>query len=362
MGLHGLRKKGRQIDLREPGFAGLRHLQEVAQQRIQPVDLLQDGGERRLASRAVGDGQRVFGLQPHRRDGVADLVGEARRHPPESGEPLGGGGAAALQRKPFAGDVERVDEAVELWRAGARQDRQVDRAAPSLAQGRFDSVDLARPDIEQAGQPGRRAEDRQRQQQEPGEKLIVGRAFRGEGPRHGPSGEPHERAAQRTGLNDQDLGPPALPDRGGTTGAQRLGIDLADGVEFGGRKIGLRSGAFIGREGIGEGARIGLPDAALDADRAGQGALYHGRELLLQGIVDLAAAPAGDEELVAIGEIAAGARGQLLGAGEAGIRGLLEGFEQQIAGGDAGGHQHDPESEQSGAERAHAPENARGGE
>ena len=99
MALDRSRQESLEIDLREPGLPRLCHLQEVAQQDVEPVDLLENGVQGRFAARAVGNCQRVLRLQPHGGDRVADFVGEAGRHAAERRKPLGGSSAAALQRR-----------------------------------------------------------------------------------------------------------------------------------------------------------------------------------------------------------------------------------------------------------------------
>src|SRR5207237_10520477 len=115
-----------------------------------------------------------------------------------------------------------------------------------------------------------------------------------------------QRSAQRAGMQQQGLRARLLSQAGRPAGMQSLGVDFADRIQLRGGKIGLRTRTLIGREGVGERACIGLPDAALDADGAGECDLNQCRELLLQPIVDLPAGPTGTEELVAVGDVPAG--------------------------------------------------------
>ena len=101
-------------------------MQQIAQQRVQPRDLLEDRFQRGLLASVIVHGKCVFRLKSHSRDGVAYLVRKSRRQPPDGRQALGCACAAPLQRKPFAGLVQRVDQPVELLLASTRKFRKVD--------------------------------------------------------------------------------------------------------------------------------------------------------------------------------------------------------------------------------------------
>ena len=125
MCIRGLSQEGGEVDFCELDIASLRHGQEIAQQAVETSDLLQNGLHRGRPSVLVVDRERVFRLQSHRGDRVADFVCKAGCHPADGGQPLGRAGAAAFVRKARAGRVQRVDETIEFPLSGGLQSRQI---------------------------------------------------------------------------------------------------------------------------------------------------------------------------------------------------------------------------------------------
>ena len=66
-------------------------VEKVAQQRVQPSNLIEDGLQGRFQAAFIAARQRIFRFQPHGRDGIANLMRETRRQPPDRCKPLGGG-------------------------------------------------------------------------------------------------------------------------------------------------------------------------------------------------------------------------------------------------------------------------------
>src|SRR5207237_10225912 len=98
----------------------------AARQRATPRVLLEARSQRSVLASVIAHGKCVFRLKSHSRDGVAYLMRKSRRQPPDSRQALGSACAAPLQRKPFAGLVQRVDQPVELLLASTRKFGKVD--------------------------------------------------------------------------------------------------------------------------------------------------------------------------------------------------------------------------------------------
>ena len=142
----------------------------------------------------IVDRQGVFRFQPHRGDRVADFVGEPGRQPADGRQALRRAGASAFIRKTRAGGVERMDKTIEFALAGARQSRQVGALRIVHCQRRFKPNELARPAVEDTSKPHGRAKNRQRQDRQSNQQLIVGGTLPGEDARHRPGGNAVERA------------------------------------------------------------------------------------------------------------------------------------------------------------------------
>ena len=96
-------EKGNKVIFSELGLPPLGHAQEVAQQPIEPCDLLQNGLQGDHSPVFIVHRQGVFRFQPHRSDRVADFVGEPGRQPAHGRQALRGAGATAFIGKPHAG-------------------------------------------------------------------------------------------------------------------------------------------------------------------------------------------------------------------------------------------------------------------
>ncbi len=88
--------------------------QQIAQQRLEPGDLLENALQRSAGARRVIAGKRVLGFQPHRGERIADFVREARRQPTNSGETLGGARRLTGDLKSLAGGIEGCNQPVEI--------------------------------------------------------------------------------------------------------------------------------------------------------------------------------------------------------------------------------------------------------
>jgi hypothetical protein len=101
------------------------HRQEIAQQAVQTSDLLQNEMHGGHPSVLVVDRERIFRLQSHRGDRVANFVCKSRCHPTDGRQTFGRAGTSAFVRKARAGRVERVDETIEFPLSGGLQSRQI---------------------------------------------------------------------------------------------------------------------------------------------------------------------------------------------------------------------------------------------
>ncbi len=127
MRLNHAHKERRKVNIGESGRAIMRHVKEIAQQRVQPCNLLEDRFKRVTLPRVVAAGKRVLGFEAHRCDRIADFMREAGRHAPDSGKPFARRRACPLFCERFAGRVQRVNETVKLLFACARQRWKIDR-------------------------------------------------------------------------------------------------------------------------------------------------------------------------------------------------------------------------------------------
>jgi hypothetical protein len=98
---------------------------EVAQQRVDPGDLAEHRLEGGGGPVGIAADQGVLGFQAHRRDGIADLVGDARRQPADGGQSLGRHDARLSLPQPPAGGVQGVHQPVEFALAGAVEMGQI---------------------------------------------------------------------------------------------------------------------------------------------------------------------------------------------------------------------------------------------
>ena len=178
----------------------------------------------------------------------------------------------------------------------------------------------------------------------------------GEDACHRPRGNVVEWAPQRARIDRQDLRASDLPERDRKAAAQHVSIDLPDSFKFRRREIGLRPGALVRWECIGERAVALAPYAAFDAWGASQSGTDHVGQLHLKfgrcGELGRAA-PAAQEEGVVIANLAASARDDLFGAANLCIGGLAIKFHQQKCSRSPRRGKHYPKCKEPTAKRRH---------
>ena len=140
-------EKGLERDGHRSWRAPLGHRQQLGDEPVEAHDLVEDVGQRAARPFDIGGGERVLGAQAHGGERIADLMRDAAGDASERGETFGGGdpfgevfGAAPLFSQAPPGLVQRVDDPVELTRAGARQGGHL---PPDLGQSGFDAADTA---------------------------------------------------------------------------------------------------------------------------------------------------------------------------------------------------------------------------
>lgn len=133
-----------------------------------------------------------------------------------------------------------------------------------------------------------------------------------------------------------------------------LPINRADAIPLGLRQVGLGTASLIGRKSVGEGPRLNLSDAALDAVLPSQRKGDRSRQVAAQSFIAKArnrAMPSGGVKSVTITDQIASTRGACLGAPNLGRGRLLVQLHQQDTDRDASSERQHPEQDQSRTER-----------
>ena len=250
-----------------PCCDALGHGEKLADQRVETVDLGQHLANGQAAARVVA-GKGVLALEPRRRQGIADLMGDTGGDTAEASQPLRPRHPCAhrIGLQPRFGEtrpgvVQGIDDAVELALARPRHGWHAGR--PGAAERGLDAADMASPDQQRPAEPDRHQQHQPEQHPEP--ELQGPEAPGSLHPGHRPGGETGNGAGEQAGMKQQGLRRRAyLPVRRLLVlhGLPVHGLDL---IPLRRRQIGLRTGAFIAGEGVGQRPGIGLPDAALDA-------------------------------------------------------------------------------------------------
>ena len=131
----------------------LREAEDFADEMIEPGNLDEDRGQRLPCPRGLWrrrGGERVFRLETHRRQWIADFMGDTGRDPPQGRQTFGFGGLAGERlrlssglREAVASLVEGGENAVEIALAGGRQRWQIGEVMGT--QGGLDGADMPPP-------------------------------------------------------------------------------------------------------------------------------------------------------------------------------------------------------------------------
>ena len=242
----------------------------------------------------------------------------------------------------LAGFVEREDDAVEFPLPGWPEFRQ--QAGPVGAQRGLDGSQASRPGDNQACEPKRHPHD----QGEKNAKAPLQRCQAGNGshPGHRPRSQVRKRAGDGTGGEQDCLGSgrSALQDR--LLLLPRGAIDGGNAHQLGRGHIRLRATALVSRIGVGDGPTAGLPKAPLDPLLCAQCGSDNASQTDTCFFVERAAIPAGDIELIAVPDHAAGLGHDGLCPLRLRLGGLLVELQQEQCDRDAGDKRHRPKHQE----------------